>query len=175
MASAGDGFGKFSEEFFAADGEDASGSDSEEVTHYSRGRKRVEDIYGEALLEFVRSYVMSYGEMKLSDKHRVVGTVSAFSCPLTAVSKAAKEAGFEVSRTTIRNLFEAPRKNSQGSSQHGQIAVKIGAVTKTEREYNDRGCYSGNNVKMCKQFLYDSGQKICSKSLHWEPTSTPQA
>ena len=61
-------------------------------------------------------------------------TVSVFSCPLIAISKAAKEAGFEVSRTTIRNLFEAPRKNSQGSSQRGQIAVKIGAVAKNERE-----------------------------------------
>lgn len=120
------------------------------------GRRRIEEVYGEELLEFVRSFAMSRGDLVLSDKARVRDHIDALHMPLEALTKAARQAGFLVSSTALSNLFEAPRSDSVNSTRRGVLPIRVGAVRKSEHEHNDRTCYSGNAVKMAKEFLYES-------------------
>ena len=97
----------------ASDSDAEVDGDDEEAVPAKRGRKTLEHKYGDAFLDFVRSFIMSRGELKLVDKHRVRDTVDAYSVSLAAIAQAAREAGFEVSISACGICSSLPARTAR--------------------------------------------------------------
>jgi hypothetical protein len=96
------------------------------------GRLALEAKYGEELVEFLRTFIYSKGQVGI-ESHRLKSTGQVYGAPLRAMAAAAQAAGFPVSYSGIYNLMVAPRRNSTSSSCRGVIDARpahIEAVSK---------------------------------------------
>ena len=129
------------------------------ILRRSCGRPRVEDKYGPAFVDFMKSYVHSRGNLSLKDKGRLRDTLEAFTAPLSQLASEAKRHDFPISKTTMWKLFLPPRKDAVSSGQRGLIEAKRGTVVMSESHWTPRCCYSAN-VRRWQRCLFGSS---CTK------------
>ena len=142
----------------AGNGSDGSADPSVQDETQDRtgaGRPRLEDSskYGELFVDWVRSFVHSKGQMRLSDQHRVCDTCEVFGAPLRLIAEKATEMGWPVSRTGIYNLFKAPRDNSTSSRCRGVVDARPTSVEPKEKAFHVRGRFSTVKVKYAEDFI----------------------
>ena len=148
------------------DGDGEFNVEGEDDAYWTR---RVENKYGEQFLEFIHSYIFSRGALHVKDKSRMRDRLEAFTAPLTEIAKAATDAGYPISRSGVYNLFAPKRSNSINTTQRGVVQARPASVRKIERHWHPRSCFSGNRVKMAKQFVHQTQEmqygKACQINL----------
>ena len=119
-----------------------------------RGRPRLEEssALGKDFLEWVRAFVHSRGQFRVSDQHRVSETCDVFGAPLRLIAKKAQEMGWEVSYSGIYNLFAPPRDNATRSACRGLIDARPAAAEAKEKAFHPRGRFSSVMVKYAEDF-----------------------
>jgi hypothetical protein len=118
------------------------------------GRPRLERSrnYGADFINWVRTWVLSKGHMRLKDKDRVSDTCESFGALLQKIAAAAKKEGWLVSRGAIYNLFCAPRKNSIQSACRGVVAARPAGPEPKEKAWHARMAFSTMKVRYTEAF-----------------------
>ena len=131
--------------------------------HTRRGRPRLEEKYGNRIVDFVRDFIHSHGQMALPDKHRLRTTGAVLGAPLEKIAKAARAAGFQVSRSGIFNLLAPSRQNAKHTTQRAVINARPARLLSSEVTWHPRDAFSSTLLKYDKQFVVESCSKFgCS-------------
>ena len=150
-----DGDASFEGDASSDDG-DETDDESDDGVRNRPGAKTVEEKYGAEFVEFMRTLVYNRGETALKDASRMNETLEVSTMPLAHLAAKATEAGFKLSRETVRRLFLPPQNNYVSSVQRGVISAKRASVAMSIAKWSERTCYSSNQVKMVKCFLWQT-------------------
>ena len=75
-----------------------------------------------------------------------------FNCPISAIRRAAAEAGYPCSASGIRNLLGKTRADSRAAPR-GVIDARVKRMIGGVKKWHPRGAYSASLLKYEKQFL----------------------
>ena len=111
---------------------------------------------GDCFRQFVMDMVMTRGTMKLPDQHRLNDRLEANTAPLSEMAIKCSAAGFPLHKSTMRLLFEPPRKNDVSSGMRGFIPAKRGSIILSESLWGARCTFSASNMRNIDAFLYET-------------------
>ena len=120
------------------------------------GRPRLEEKYGSRIVDFVQDFILSHGQMAMPDKHRLRSTGAVLGAPVVKIAQAARNAGFQVSRSGIFNLLTPARKNAVTTNQRALINARPARSLHTEVTWHARDAFSSTLVKYDKQFVVET-------------------
>ena len=118
-------------------------TEEEELGPSPPGRPRLEDPRrcGPGLVTFVRNFIMTKGQGIIKDHHRLRPTGEVYGAPLRSIVAAAREHGYDVSASGIRNLLAKTRKDSRGTPR-GLVDARPATKYAGERIWHPRAAWS---------------------------------
>ena len=118
-----------------------------------KGRKNIVESLGEEVVDFIKAYVISHGQVVTADPHRLIPQGVTLGAPVRHIADALalKDPRLAASYSAVRKVFNGPRVNSKGFLS--LVDAKIARHNRTVRQEHTRTRHCIVQMRYAEEFL----------------------